>query len=402
MDGLTGKIPYSETEPVMGDLFDQQTTDDDAEASMPIQECKIKNWADARSIKFKELPIGGKHAMKFDFIIGNPPYQDDVQNKGDRPNPIYDKFIDSAYSISDIVMLIHPARFLFNAGQTSKVWNKKMLTNEHLKVLQYEQNAGNIFPNTDIKGGVAITLYNAKKKFGAIGVFTPYEELNLINNKISKVTNLFLDSIVSSRGMYRFSEEFFKDYPYASANVGAGTGNMIVSNIFEKMDEVFSSSKTKVNQVCIIGRINNRREKRFINTEYVVKNEFLPKYNVMLAEANGTGKFGEALGQLSILEPNEGATDTFINIGSFDTEYEAKSLVKYIKSKFLRALLGVNKATQHNPKSVWQSIPLQNFTSSSDIDWSKSVAEIDRQLYAKYKLSKEEIDFIETHVKEMA
>lgn len=76
--------------------------------------------------------------------------------------------------------------------------------------------------------------------------------------------------------------------------------------------------------------------------------------------------------------------------------------MKYAKSKFARALLDVLKVTQDNDRGVWKLIPLQNFTSSSDIDWSKSVHEIDLQLYRKYGLDENEIDFIETHVKEMA
>ena len=72
-----------------------------------------------------------------------------------------------------------------------------------------------------------------------------------------------------------------------------------------------------------------------------------------------------------------------------------------MKSKFFRALLGVKKVTQHCPPSVWKMIPLQDFTSASDIDWSKSIPEIDQQLYVKYGLDAEEIDFIETHVKPM-
>ena len=90
-----------------------------------------------------------------------------------------------------------------------------------------------------------------------------------------------------------------------------------------------------------------------------------------------------------------------MSIGSFDTEQEAQALLKYVKSKFARALLGILKTTQDNPPEKWKFIPLQDFTTNSDIDWSKSISEIDQQLYAKYRLSQEEIDFIESHVKEM-
>lgn len=71
-------------------------------------------------------------------MIGNPPYQDEVQSKGDRANPVYDKFMDAAYEVGDVVELIHPARFLFEAGQTPKAWNRKMLDDEHFSVIANE------------------------------------------------------------------------------------------------------------------------------------------------------------------------------------------------------------------------------------------------------------------------
>ena len=107
------------------------------------------------------------------------------------------------------------------------------------------------------------------------------------------------------------------------------------------------------------------------------------------------------IGEPMIGEPMIGSTDTFISVGRFSAFNEAENCLKYVKTKFARTMLGVLKATQHNPKSTWRYVPLQDFTPSSDIDWSKSVAEIDRQLYAKYGLDDREIDFIETHVKEM-
>ena len=84
-----------------------------------------------------------------------------------------------------------------------------------------------------------------------------------------------------------------------------------------------------------------------------------------------------------------------------NTEYEADSLYKYIMSKFLRVLLGSLKATQRNNAVTWENVPLQNFTPTSDIDWSQPIPDIDRQLYRKYGLTDEEIAFIESHVKEM-
>lgn len=100
--------------------------------------------------------------------------------------------------------------------------------------------------------------------------------------------------------------------------------------------------------------------------------------------------------------PLVGYTRSFIGIGSFDREFEANACFKYIKSKFARTALGILKITQDNNKDTWKYVPLQNFTLESDIDWSVSIAEIDKQLYKKYNLTQEEIDFIESHVKEMS
>ena len=119
--------------------------------------------------------------MKFDFAIGNPPYNADFSSSGDNGNfaaPVYNLFMDASYAVADRVELIHPARFLFNAGSTPKAWNEKMLNDPHFKVLDFAQDASTVFPNTDIKGGIAITYRDATKDYGRIETFTAYEELN--------------------------------------------------------------------------------------------------------------------------------------------------------------------------------------------------------------------------------
>ncbi|MDE5583108.1 MAG: hypothetical protein K2J08_05340 [Ruminococcus sp.] len=127
-----------------------------------------------------------------------------------------------------------------------------------------------------------------------------------------------------------------------------------------------------------------------------MQHENINKYKIILPTSNGSGAIGEVLST-----PLVGYTRSFISIGAFNTKEEAEACLKYIKSKFSRTMLGVLKITQDNNKETWKYVPLQDFTENSDIDWSVSVAEIDRQLYRKYDFSQEEIDFIETHVKEM-
>ena len=96
-----------------------------------------------------------------------------------------------------------------------------------------------------------------------------------------------------------------------------------------------------------------------------------------------------------------GYTQSFIGIGAFEKKECAIACCKYIKTKFARALLGILKVTQHNPIETWLYVPMQDFTEHSDIDWRASVIGIDKQLYAKYKLSPDEISFIETMIKPM-
>ena len=344
---------------------------------------------------------------KFDFAIGNPAYQAEVENEGDRANPLYDKFMDGAFQIADKVEMITPARFLFDAGQTSKAWNSKMLNDDHFKVLLYKADASKVFPNTIIVGGVAISYRDETRHFGKIGFFTPYEELNNIMQKVRDSTSDFLDSLVSARGNYRLTALFFQDYPEAESRLGTGTGNMVVSNIFEKIPEAFSDNPIEEESIRILGRIGGVRAYRFINRKYIIPNDYLCTYNVLISEADGAaGRIGvpipaRIIGKPEYAKANEGATDTFISIGKFSTEEESKNLGKFLLTKFSRAMIGVKKATQHNPRSVWGFVPIQDFTSSSDINWNASIANIDKQLYKKYRLSQEEIDFIETHVKEM-
>ena len=135
--------------------------------------------------------------------------------------------------------------------------------------------------------------------------------------------------------------------------------------------------------------------------KYVDYPNNLPKWKVFVPKSNGSGALGEVLSTPLIGKPLIGHTQTFMSIGCFDTEQEAQNLLKYIKSKFARTMLGVLKVTQDNPPKTWKYVPLQDFTSSSDIDWTKSVHEIDLQLYDKYGLTAEERNFIETNVKEM-
>ena len=339
--------------------------------------------------------------VKFDVVIGNPPYQNEGIGVVARDEPIYHKFMDLSYSVADKAVLITPARFLFNAGQTPKAWNKQMLEDEHLKVLYYEQDSSKVFPNTDIKGGIVVTYRDNSSNFGAIETFTSFEELNSILHKVTLEKFTSLNSILYGKSSYKFTSELYIKHPELKGRVSQNEEKSIGSNIFEKLPEIFSNSKGN-NLIGIYGRENNNRVMKWVDKSFVQSHPNLNKFKVLIPASNGSGAIGEVLSTPLIGEPLIGYTQTFISFGAFDNKEEAENLLKYVKTKFMRVMLGTMKVTQHNQsKEVWKNVPMQNFTSTSDIDWSQSIAEVDQQLYKKYGLSEEEIQFIESKVKEM-
>lgn len=343
------------------------------------------------------LRINGKK-LKFDVIVGNPPYQ---QSGVARDEPIYQMFYDIAGKTSEQYILISPARFLFNAGQTSKIWNEKMLSDNHLKVVLYEQDSSKLFHNTDIKGGLAILFRNKNKNFEPIGTFAHFDELKTIAKKVAQNTDLSFSELVQPQGIYRFSDTFFREFPQAEKMQGKGTKNKIVSKSFSEMDFAFFDNVENQDSVKMLGLVKAKRQYKWIDKKYLSLPNSFEKWKVIIPEANGSGVIGEILSTPIIGQPFISHTDTFLSIGAFDNELEAQNVLSYVKSKFTRTMLGLLKITQHNTRATWQKVPLQDFTNNSDIDWSKSITEIDQQLYAKYKLSKEEIDFIETMIKPM-
>lgn len=337
--------------------------------------------------------------MNFDVIIGNPPYQ--VMKEDTSDQPIYHLFYDISFKLSDKVSLITPARFLFNAGKTPQKWNKKILNDSHFKVVRYESNISDVFPLVDLKGGVAIGYRNMQCVFEKIGIYTKYQQLKTLLEKVHK-SNVkgFISDWVYAPESYKFSPLIHQEYSWAKGRLSKGHLYDITSNIFEKLPELFNDNSFE-KSVGLIGRINNERCCKWIRRDLIAPHENLDFYKVILPKSNGTGSFGETLSTPMIGNPSIGHTQTFISIGRLKNEYEAKALLKYIQTKIVRALLGTLKVTQDNKKSVWANVPLQDFTANSDIDWSKNVEEIDAQLYAKYGLSDEEITFIESKIKPM-
>ena len=403
MDGLAYRIPHEKKVEAQAQL----SLFDDAPIEAPPPLCKIMDWKKETPIKvidIKNRQTKNLNIMKFDVIIGNPPYQEEVEGN-ERNNPIYNFFMDEAYKNSDKAMFITPARFLFNAGQTPKAWNKKMLQNSHFKVIYFNREASKVFPNVILKGGVSISYYDTSKTFEPIGVFVPYEELRSIKNKVTDKErgNKYLPAIMVGAVPYKFSETFRKEKPELVSKTG--TSFDMRTNVIDNLYETaffLELPKDSNEYVQIYGLLDLKRVFAWIRRDYIVEASNFTSYKVLLPKVNGNGEFGETLSSPIVAYPNVGYTQSFIGIGAVKTEKEAEAILKYIKTRFVRALLGILKGTQDNPPERWAYVPLQDFTPSSDIDWSKSIAEIDEQLFDKYGLDEQERNFIRTKVKEMS
>ena len=341
--------------------------------------------------------------MKINNVVGNVPYQENSKNTSDKP--IYNLFMDFAYELCDKVSLITPARFLFNAGKTPQEWNKKMLNDPHLQVIKYYKNCKEVFSNADVSGGIAITYRNAKIKGEPIGIYTTYPELNSILRKVSSHKDFTsICDIIHLQNKFNLNT-LYEYHPEFEDVIGSkGKERRLTTKIFDQLS-IFSEDIKSDNDIRVIGlQDNNCRVYKYINKKYISEHDNLNYYKTLVPKS-GTKSWSESqtdmIGEPLLAEPNVGYTQTFIGFGAFDNKFDANNSLKYIKSKFARVMLGVLKVTQDNNQDTWKYVPLQNFTSNSDIDWSKSIAEIDQQLYTKYGLTAEEIAFIESKIKPM-
>ena len=354
---------------------------------------------------------GGK--MFFDGVVGNPPYQ--IVGSGDNQNfaaPVYHEFIKISYNknLTKHASLIHPARFLFNAGATPGDFAENFLKDKHVRIVKYFPKSQELFPSSDIKGGVVITEFDATKIFEPIGTFIPFDELISIHKKVVLDNPNFkpLSEIMFGTDIYHWTEQMHIENPNVASRMSKGHEYDISTNAFELLPEIFLDTAPDDGHeyVQFLGREKNRRVFKWLRRDYLKEHKVFDKWKVLLPASNGSGALGEVVstplvGSPLVGSPLVGHTSTFISVGAFDSEAEAQACIAYIKSKFCRVMLGILKVTQHNPPATWSKVPMQDFTSAGEIDWSLPIKEIDARLYSKYNLSEAEIKFIEEKVRAM-
>lgn len=401
MDGLTKALPGAYAEKLdVQHAWQSNARRVRYDASDPT--CRIMDWHNGATLKFRDTGAPDSNGFpKFDFVIGNPPYQDVTTGKNKQTRPLYHRFMDAAYEVGSKAELITPARFLSHAGGTDASWNRQMLASNKIKVLFYAEDSAGIFEGTQIKGGIVVTLYDDHADFEPIGVFVKHPALRGILAKVRPYLDRNLGEWVHSPDSYRFTDTLFEEHPDLAGRTDKRHAGAVASSVFSRYPEIFHATPQE-GDVAVIGRLNQKRLVLHTKASYLTDPGNLYKWKVLVAGAIGRGTFGEALTPPIVAGPMSAHTQTFLSIGELNTPEEATALVKYLRTRFARALLGIMKTTQNNQgRRVWSKIPLQDFSAASDIDWKACAEDIDRQLCAKYRLNDEEISFIESHVRPM-
>lgn len=340
--------------------------------------------------------------MKFDFVIGNPPYQEEISTSEDNKSlskQVFPDFIKASAELSNIATeLITPSRWFAGDAQDKSFLKlrKFFQENNHISRLVHYQDEKEVFDNVVIKGGVSYFVYKpdytGNVKFSTVtkgketSVNRPLFEDGL-DIVLSDETQISILMKVKNK-----SKIFLTEFTKGRNAFGIIGKDSIIQDISE--DKPFDN--------CCKLRIKGN-EIRYITSDKVKKCiDVFNAYKIFVSKSAGApGKDLKIIGTAYVGEPHTACSDSLIPIGCFDNIIEAQNLQKYMTTRFLRFMVSILKMSQNVTQIVYRYVPLQDFTSSSDIDWSQSIADIDKQLYKKYNLSDEEINFIETNVKEM-
>ena len=399
MNGINDSLPYQG----VTEQFEQITFFEIDEPEQPSEsDCRVFDWRKDNSLYFKTIKKRGK-GMKFDYVIGNPPYQEEISSSTENKSlskQLFPDFIMSSTEVAkECVELITPSRWFAGDAQDKSFVKLRSFfkDNNHISRIVNYPNEKEVFSrNVVIKGGVSYFTYK-------IGYEGDVHFTTVINGQERTVDRpLFeegLDIVLSD--VIQVSV-LMKIKSTTSEYLTSMTKGRNAFGIIGKDSVVENVSKAEPFDGCCELRIKGD-EIRYISETAVTKNIDLSNaYKTFISKSAGApGKDLKIIGKAYVAKPKSACTDSLIPIGCFNSIEEATYLQKYLSTKFLRFMVSILKVSQNVTQIVYRFVPLQDFTPNSDIDWSKSVAEIDRQLYAKYGLSQDEINFIETHVKEM-
>lgn len=325
--------------------------------------------------------LGGNGQMKFNAIVGNPPYQIMDGGNGSSSIPVYNLFVTSAIKIKpQFTSMIMPSRW-FSGGKGLDDFRAFMLNDKHIRVMHDYMDASRCFTNASIEGGVCYFLYDnnnegkCKYYLHQANDETTYTERYLKqNDKVDIVIRDNLQQSILDKVMNKTSK-FLNTIVYPRNPFG-----IVNFDVINKSD------------YSILGRFDNKREVRYLSDINCVKKnkELISKYKVFVSKADGAaGQIGnpipaKILGDPEFGDVNQVCTETFLAMGPFKNESEAKNLEKYLMTKFARFMVGIRK-NKNMTQDTYSFVPLLDFTKTYSDD----------ELYSLFELDSQEVEYIE-------
>lgn len=323
--------------------------------------------------------------MKFDVIIGNPPYQLNTagDDNGPQARPIYQHFVKQAIKLNPrYVIMITPSRW-FSGGWGLSEFRNEMIASNKIREIHDYQNSADCFSGVDIKGGVSYFLYESDYKgecyfYSHEGDKTLSMSIRYLKEKGCDILIRYNELISIYRKVYH-TDEFKPFSKIVSSRSPFGFNTNHLGEIKKKSDSDIPYFE--------------RRGFTYMQKSKITRNiDLVCKYKLYTAKAAEDGKLpGKIIGNITKGLPGTICSGTYLMIGPFESENEMTNVLSYMKTKFFRSLVALNKISQNASYKVYESVPMQDFSKS----WT------DEELYNKYNLDQEEIDFIESMIKPM-
>lgn len=402
MDGLTYEVPYSngglEESSTQLNLFEEV----EVKENITPELATIKLWQENKLVEVKEMSEKEDKSMKFDVVIGNPPYQVADGGAQSSAKPVYHHFVDAGKKITSKYMsLIIPTRW-YVGGKGLDEFRLNMLNDIHLKKLHDFLNPKEVFPNTNIRGGVCYFLWDADYDNTKGTQVISYKNGKVLSDVIRPMKIEGVDIFIRDpKAPKILTKVINSNFSSISENISSrkpfGFGTTFTN------DSQFKSNKNDLKEPVIC--YGKGMKKGYIEKDIIDKNiDWIDAYKLYTPRANNIGtELNDDNLNTHVGSPNTICTESYLVIGTDLNlnENSVKNLSKYFSTKFVRYLHSLAKASQDATSKTYRFVPVQEFDKESDIDWATSISNIDKQLYIKYNISEDEVEHIEKNIKEM-